>query len=112
MHVPPARRARDLIPQLKPCARHLPPKRMRSPDRQDQGATTSRCDATSPWARSLRLCRQIERALRNIPATLPGLTSSPIAALQWQGLNAPADFGERMAGELPSPGLPFVSASQ
>ena len=55
---------------------------------------------------------QIERALRNVEATLPGLYELAIGGTAvGTGLNAPADFGSRMAAELSElTGLPFVSA--
>jgi fumarate hydratase, class II len=55
---------------------------------------------------------QIERALRNVEATLPGLYELAIGGTAvGTGLNAPADFGSRMATELSElTGLPFVSA--
>jgi fumarate hydratase class II len=55
---------------------------------------------------------QTERALRNIEATLPGLFELAIGGTAvGTGLNAPADFGARMAAELARlTGLPFVSA--
>src|SRR5262249_28903137 len=55
---------------------------------------------------------QFERALRNIRATMPGLYELAIGGTAvGTGLNAPADFGERVARELIRlTGLPFVSA--
>jgi fumarate hydratase class II len=55
---------------------------------------------------------QVERARRHIEATLPGLYELAIGGTAvGTGLNAPPDFGERMAAELARlTGLPFVSA--
>jgi fumarate hydratase class II len=55
---------------------------------------------------------QVERARRNIDATLPGLYELAIGGTAvGTGLNAPPDFGERMAAELARlTGLPFVNA--
>src|SRR5206468_5481032 len=56
---------------------------------------------------------QIERALRNVEAALPGLYELAIGGTAvGTGLNAPADFGSRVAAELSElTGLPFVSAA-
>jgi fumarate hydratase, class II len=55
---------------------------------------------------------QVERALSNLRATLPGLYELAVGGTAvGTGLNAPADFGTRMAAELARlTGLPFVSA--
>jgi fumarate hydratase class II len=55
---------------------------------------------------------QIERSLRNIEGTLPGLYELAIGGTAvGTGLNAPPDFGARMAAELARmTSLPFVSA--
>jgi fumarate hydratase class II len=105
---------RDLMPQLVELRDALADKAVRFESIMKIGRTHLQ-DATplTLGQEFSAYAAQISRALKNIEATLPGLFELAIGGTAvGTGLNAPAEFGARVAAELARlTGLPFVSAA-